>query len=360
MPNFVSFMECVNGPSPGCLTLAEFLIPVVLFAALIAAGVSVARRNRDAYLRLLRRGFLASLTVLALSVIAIGWFLATDPKTVTGVETSAASQTLWILAITLFGTGFSLLVGMVGFCLGGWLSGRFKPGQLNSGQLNSGQLNSGDVKRPSAQGLVIAIDGPAASGKGTLAKRIAAHLNLPCLDTGLLYRAVARDVIERGGKLEDVPAAVAAARSLDPKSLDDPALRGPAAGDAASMIAKIPDVRAALLDYQRTFACQPGGAVLDGRDIGTVVCPGADIKIYVTATPEERARRRHLEHTSRGETVAYDTVLADIRRRDARDSGRDIAPMEAAADAVRLDTTKLDADQAFAAALKLIGKRRAH
>ncbi len=347
MPNFVSFMECVNAPGAGCITMAEILMPALLLVSLVCAGIWTARSDRAAYVRLLWRGFLAAMTILALSVVAIGWFFATDPDTITGVETSPLSQTLWVAVVTLFGMGFSLLVGMAGYCLGGWLSGRFKKTNSNTG-----------APKTLAQALIIAIDGPAASGKGTLAKRIAAHFSLPCLDTGLLYRAVARDVIERGGKLEDAAAAVTAARKLDPKSLDDPALRGPAAGDAASMIAKIPDVRAALLDYQRTFAAQPGGAVLDGRDIGTVVCPDADIKIYVTATPEERARRRHLEHQGRGETLDYETVLADILARDARDSGRDIAPMEAASDAHRLDTTKLDADQAFAAALKVIEARK--
>jgi CMP/dCMP kinase len=335
-----TFIECLLGPQPACLTSPGFMTPLVLIAMMIAAGAGIARRDHGTYLRLLKRGFMAALTLLALSMAAVCWLLITDSRSVTTVDTPPMSQMSFIVAAALVGMGTFLLLGVAGFCLGGWLSGRLKQPIAN------------------ATGLVIAIDGPAASGKGTLAKRIAAHFNLPCLDTGLLYRAVARDVIEAGGKLDDVVAAVAAARSLDPKTLDDSALRGPAAGDAASMVAKIPEVRAALLDYQRTFAAQPGGAVLDGRDIGTVVCPNADIKIYVTATPEERARRRHLEHQSRGETLDYDTVLADILARDARDSGRDIAPMEAASDAVRLDTTTLDADQAFAAALKIITARK--
>ncbi len=206
--------------------------------------------------------------------------------------------------------------------------------------------------------MIIAIDGPAASGKGTLAKRIADHLQLPVLDTGLLYRAVARDVVLSGGSIEDASAAVEAAWSLDAATLDDPLLRGPAAGDAASIVAKMPRVRLALLDYQRDFAHQPGGAVLDGRDIGTVICPNAEVKIFVTASSEERARRRHLEHQGRGETVAFETVLVEIRRRDERDSGRDVAPLEAAHDAVTIDTTTLDADAAFAAAIKVVeGKR---
>jgi cytidylate kinase len=205
---------------------------------------------------------------------------------------------------------------------------------------------------------IIAIDGPAASGKGTLAKRIAAHFMLPWLDTGLLYRAVARDVLLRGGNLDDVATAEAAARSIIAETLADPGLRGPRTGDAASIVAKIPEVRAALLDYQRTFALQDGGAVLDGRDIGTVVCPNAHVKIFVTASEDARARRRFLEHQIRGEEVAYEDLLADIRRRDARDSGRTAAPMLAASDALHMDTTELDADQAFAAALQLIETRK--
>ena len=202
--------------------------------------------------------------------------------------------------------------------------------------------------------MIIAIDGPAASGKGTLAKRIAAHFGLAWLDTGLLYRAVARDILAAGGDLEDVQAATAAAKSVNADSLDDSALRGPRAGDAASIVAKIPEVRAALLEYQRAFARQAGGAVLDGRDIGTVVCPDAPVKIFVTASDEARAMRRFLEHQSRGDSISYEELLADIRKRDARDRGRSTAPMHAADDAVHLDTTALDADQAFAAALRLI------
>jgi cytidylate kinase len=206
--------------------------------------------------------------------------------------------------------------------------------------------------------LIIAIDGPAASGKGTVAKRLAEHLGVPYLDTGLLYRAVARDVEARGGQLEDAVAAVVAAKSIDAQTLSDPGLRGPLAGDKASIVAKIPAVRAALLDYQRNFARNGArGAVLDGRDIGTIVCPDAHIKIFVTASDEARANRRYLEHQGRGEAIPYETVLEDLRRRDARDSGRSIAPLEAAADALHLDTTNLDADQAFAAILAMIAAK---
>ena len=205
--------------------------------------------------------------------------------------------------------------------------------------------------------MIIAIDGPAASGKGTLAKLIAQHWALPCLDTGLLYRAVARDTIARGFKLGDAWAALAMARRLDPATLDDPILRSPGAGEAASIVACMPHVRSALLAYQRAFAAQPGGAVLDGRDIGTVVCPQADAKIYVTARPEVRARRRFLERQGEPGAPAYEAVLADIERRDARDAGRESAPMRPAPDADLLETSDLAIEAAFEAAVGLIKRK---
>ena len=205
--------------------------------------------------------------------------------------------------------------------------------------------------------MIIAIDGPAASGKGTLAKRVAEHFGLPVLDTGLLYRAVARDLLARGHRLEDAWAGAAIAKSLDPATLDDPALRGARAGDAASVAAKIPQVRAALLDFQRTFAAQGSGAVLDGRDIGTVICPHAHVKMFVTATPEIRAQRRHIEVAARDEAVTYDQVLADILARDARDAGRGASPMVRAPDAHLLDTTDLDIEAVFQAAVGLIMRK---
>ncbi len=195
--------------------------------------------------------------------------------------------------------------------------------------------------------MIIAIDGPAASGKGTLAKRIAAHFGLPWLDTGLLYRAVARDVRARGASLDDPVAATEAALHLDPASLDDPKLRGNGIGDAASIVGRIPEVRAALLKLQQDFAAQPGGAVLDGRDIGTVICPGADVKIFVNASPEVRARRRFLERSARGEATTYEAILDEVRRRDVRDTERAAAPMRPAADAFLLDTSTLDIEAAF-------------
>ncbi|MEQ1710687.1 MAG: (d)CMP kinase [Hyphomicrobium sp.] len=206
--------------------------------------------------------------------------------------------------------------------------------------------------------MIIAIDGPAASGKGTIAKRVAEHFGYHCLDTGLLYRAVARDVARAGFRLDDTWAAVAFARGLDAASLDDPALRGAEAGDAASVVAKIPEVRRALLKYQREFSQWSPGAVLDGRDIGTVVCPDAAAKLFVTATPEVRAERRFSELRGRGDTTTnFDAVLDAIRARDARDSDRAEAPMKMADDAILLDTTHLDIEAAFDAAVGLIKRK---
>ncbi|MGH6735527.1 MAG: (d)CMP kinase [Methyloceanibacter sp.] len=202
--------------------------------------------------------------------------------------------------------------------------------------------------------MIIAIDGPAASGKGTLAKRIAAHYGLRHLDSGSLYRAVARDTLAGGGDLTDARAAAGAASRLDIATLGDPALRTPGMGEAASVVAKHPEVRAVLFDYQRNFARAKPGAVLDGRDIGTVICPDADVKLFVTATPEERARRRYLELRQIGVAISEDEVLDDIRRRDERDRNRSVAPLRQAEDAVLLDTTNLDIDAAFKAAIDLI------
>lgn len=205
--------------------------------------------------------------------------------------------------------------------------------------------------------MIIAIDGPAASGKGTLAKRVAAHFGYACLDTGLLYRAVARDLRAAEQPLDDVAAAEWAARSLDPASLDDAGLRHPGVGEAASVVAKIPEVRAALLAVQRDFAAQEPGAVLDGRDIGTVVCPDADVKLFIKAQVEIRARRRYEELKKRGEPVTYERVLETIKARDARDSGRADAPLAIAPDALLLDTTNLDIEAAFDAAVGLIKRK---
>jgi cytidylate kinase len=205
--------------------------------------------------------------------------------------------------------------------------------------------------------MIIAIDGPAASGKGTLAKRLAQHFGLHFLDTGLLYRAVARDLERTGMRLDDIWAARAASRGLDPATFDDPQLRGAAAGDKASVVAPIREVRAALLEYQREFSRRPPGAILDGRDIGTVVCPDATIKIYVTASPEVRAKRRHIELQGRGEQVVFEDVLKDVIDRDARDAGRSASPMRPAADACLLDTSDLSIEAAFDAAVGLIKRK---
>ena len=205
--------------------------------------------------------------------------------------------------------------------------------------------------------MIIAIDGPAASGKGTLARRLAAHYGLPHLDTGLLYRATARALLDAGMALEDEAQAVAAARGLALTDFDEERLRGREMGEAASIIAASPAVRAALAEAQRSFARRPQGAVLDGRDIGTVICPAAEVKIFVTADPEERARRRMLELLARGEPVSLASLLDDIRKRDARDSGRSTAPLRRAADAALLDTTRLDVEAAFKAAVAIVEGR---
>jgi cytidylate kinase len=203
----------------------------------------------------------------------------------------------------------------------------------------------------------IAVDGPAASGKGTLARRIAAHFGLHHLDTGLLYRAVARDVRAAGKPIGDADAAVAAAKALDHTTLDDPRLRDRRDGEAASIIARIPEVRAALLAYQRDFASRPPGAVLDGRDIGTIVLPDADVKIFLIASSEERAHRRWKELVGAGNDVKFSEVHEDIRVRDRRDRDRAVAPLVAAADAILLDTTDLDIEGAFRAAVHLIEEK---
>jgi cytidylate kinase len=207
--------------------------------------------------------------------------------------------------------------------------------------------------------MIIAIDGPAASGKGTLGKRLAVHYGLRHLDTGLLYRAVAKVLIDAGKPAADVPAAIAAAKALEPATFDEAALKGPAIGEAASLVSAIPEVRAALVTFQRDFASKPPGAVIDGRDIGTVICPDADCKIFVTATPEVRAGRRAAEYRATGKNIDEATVLADIVARDARDTGRAISPLKQAADAHLLDTTNMDISTALRAAIDIVEASRA-
>jgi cytidylate kinase len=208
---------------------------------------------------------------------------------------------------------------------------------------------------------IIAIDGPAAAGKGTLARRLAAELGFDYLDTGLIYRAVGMKLARAGLDPADVALAEKAANDLSPADLAANDLRIDQAAQAASKVAAIPGVRAALLDFQRKFAAQPPGgkgAVLDGRDIGTVVCPEAAVKLFVTASVEKRAERRLKELQDKGLEAIYGTVLADMRERDERDSNRSVAPLVPAQDATVLDTSDLDADQAFAAALRVIGPKR--
>jgi cytidylate kinase len=205
---------------------------------------------------------------------------------------------------------------------------------------------------------IIAIDGPAAAGKGTLARRIAAALGVPYLDTGLLYRAVGRRVLDAGGEPAEPATAAAAALALQPADLQRGDLRGPQADAAAAAVAAIPAVRAALLAFQRGFARDAGG-VLDGRDIGTVIFPDATLKLFVTASPDARAHRRWLELQARGAAASLDEVAADMRLRDAADAARAAAPLRPAADAVLLDTTTLDADAAFAQAMAAVRARLA-
>jgi cytidylate kinase len=204
---------------------------------------------------------------------------------------------------------------------------------------------------------VIAVDGPAASGKGTIARALGRHFLLPHLDTGALYRAVALAALRAGLSLDDEAALGARATALDLSLLEDPELRGAATGDAASRVSAHAGVRQALLAFQRAFAGQPGGAVLDGRDIGTVIAPGADAKLFVTADPAIRARRRYLELAGAGREVSEAGVLAAITARDARDSERANAPLAMASDAILLDTSDLDIEAAVRQAVHLVERR---
>jgi cytidylate kinase len=205
---------------------------------------------------------------------------------------------------------------------------------------------------------VVAVDGPAASGKGTIARALARHFRLPHMDTGLLYRAVALKLWRWGG---DPGSEFEALRACDDLGVepDDPELRSGPVSEIASRISVYPPIRAALLKRQQDFARQDGGAVLDGRDIGTVIAPQAEVKLFVTAAPEIRAQRRLEEILSRGMRAHYEEVLADIRARDRRDSSRDVAPLKPAPDAILLDTSDLTVDQAIAKALSLVEQRLA-
>jgi len=207
--------------------------------------------------------------------------------------------------------------------------------------------------------MIIAIDGPAASGKGTLGKRLAAHYRLRHLDTGLLYRAVGKAMLDGGHDLADRHRAAATAKLLDPSTFDEAALKRHAVGEVASVVSAIPEVRSALLELQRDFAASPPGAVLDGRDIGTVICPDADVKIFVDAAPQVRAARRAAEFRASGQQVDEAEILADILRRDQRDRSRAAAPLIRAPGAHLLDTTHLDIDAAFRAAIDIIEAARA-
>jgi len=202
--------------------------------------------------------------------------------------------------------------------------------------------------------MIIAIDGPAASGKGTLGKRLAQHYGYRHLDTGVIYRAVAKALLDHGFDLTDEARAVAAAMALDPEDFGNPELKTHRIGEAASVVSAIPAVREALVNFQRQFAVDPPGAVLDGRDIGTVICPHADVKIFVVADPQVRAQRRTLEARARGEAADEAAVLADILKRDERDRNRAAAPLKAAADARILDNSNLDVEASVRAAIAIV------
>ena len=207
--------------------------------------------------------------------------------------------------------------------------------------------------------MIIAIDGPAASGKGTLGKRLAQHYGYRHLDTGVIYRAVAKALLDAGHELTDEAQAVKVATELDPEAFGHPELKSHRIGEAASVVSTIASVREALVNFQRQFAADPPGAVLDGRDIGTVIAPNADVKIFVVATPEIRAQRRYLELKERGDRVDEKEILADILRRDERDRSRTAAPLVRAPDAHLLDTTHLDIDAAIRAAVAIVEAARA-
>ena len=205
--------------------------------------------------------------------------------------------------------------------------------------------------------MIVAIDGPSAAGKGTLSRRLAATLGYHHLDTGLLYRAVGARLLAAGIDPADAGAAARAAEALGPEDIAREGLREEDVGRAASVVAANPAVRAALVEFQRRFAVQPPGAVLDGRDIGTVICPGAEVKLYVVASAEVRARRRHDELRGRGEPATYAAVFRDLQERDARDQARGTAPAKPAEDAIVLDTTDLTADEVFAQAIGIVRSR---
>ncbi len=223
-----------------------------------------------------------------------------------------------------------------------------------------GAQMEGDIHPlPVKEKIVIAVDGPAASGKGTLARRLAEHFGLPYLDTGSLYRAAGMRVLYAEKDPHDVAAAIAAARAIQPHDLANPKIRSEKIGKAASVVSAIAEVREALLEYQREFAAQPRGAVLDGRDIGTVICPEADVKFFITASLQARAKRRHKQLQEYGIAVTYESVEADLKERDERDRARAVAPLVAANDAITLDSSSLSANDVFAQALKLVYEKLA-
>lgn len=324
-----------RGRRPAAVGLSYLWMP-----ALVAACVAV--RLSDPYEIVLALGALASNPVLS-ALLSVMEFVGS-------------------VALILFFLTIPFVLGRI-FAVGAAAFGFFAQARQNP--LRFGIARGEDGGKPVAaeraesdlqKTLVIAIDGPAAAGKGTLAKRLAERYGLPYLDTGLLYRAVGRKAFDDGVDLNDPQATGEVARRLTPSALDDGTLRGREAGELASRVAVHSTVRSALTRFQREFAGGPRGAVLDGRDIGTVICPEARVKIFVTASPEVRARRRTDELAAKGRSPEYERILAEVRERDARDSGRADAPLKAAADAHLLDTSELDIDQAFQAACDLIDR----
>lgn len=283
------------------------------------------------------------------------WLDATSSGTL-----RAAIGVLWFIG-SLFGILFFVSIPLVFGRLfafvavaSGWFQ-NVRDDPLSFGARGFTREGFGEDGTESTQmGFTVAIDGPAAAGKGTIAKRLAAHYGFAYLDTGLLYRAIGRVASQRGLDLDDGAAMGTVALALDPAVLDDGSLRGREAGELASRVAVHAPVRAALTEFQRGFARRPGGAVLDGRDIGTVICPEAEAKIFVTASPEVRARRRTDELHAKGRAVDYETILDEVLARDRRDTGRATAPLRAAPDAALLDTSELDIEEAFQAACRIV------
>ena len=325
-----------KGRSRTALGLSRLIVPVLLCLCL---GVRLA----DPYALASGLGSLSANPVLA-AVLSAAEFVG-----------SIALILFFLTLPFVMGRLFGAVAAHLGYFTGTGTS-PLRFGVANGEEGRSKETTMGTTPTPPERPLTIAIDGPAAAGKGTLAKRLAAHYSLPYLDTGLLYRAVGRRAAEAGIDLSDPQATGEVARALDAAEIDEASLRGREAGELASQVAVHPPVRAALTDFQRGFAAGPKGAVLDGRDIGTVIWPDASVKIFVTASAEVRARRRTDELSAKGRGVDYERILAEVRERDERDAGRAEAPLKPAPDAHLLDTSEMDIEAAFRAACGLIDR----